>query len=105
MASFCYSNRSEILKGDGHVSPRRVTKFRTLSISCNVGSTRSLFYNVGSTRSLFHSVGLGADGITATSALRKDGVIASEGSIVHSSCQKRYTDKSDVPKGSNQILL
>ena len=29
MASLCYSNRPEILKGGGHVSLRRVTKFRT----------------------------------------------------------------------------
>ena len=28
MASLFYSNRLEILKGGGHVSPRRVTKFR-----------------------------------------------------------------------------
>ena len=44
------------------------------SLFYNVGYIRSLFYHVGCTGSLFHSVGLGADGITAASALRKDGV-------------------------------
>ena len=36
---------------------------------------------------------LGAEEIIAVSAPRKDDVIASKGSIVHSSCQKQYTDK------------
>ena len=136
MASLCYSNRPEILKGGGHVSPhcpsgsdtfltcklRKSTFFQEKIIFChlvylgtargieklflvlywkifygvgcihslfydvgyicslfyNVGCTHILFYHARCTGSLFHSVGLGADGITAASALCKDGVTASE---------------------------
>ena len=38
----------------------------------------------------------GAEGLKLASRLRKDSIEASAGSIVHLSCQKRYTDKKDI---------